>query len=74
MTISLRLSEEDSTLIKQYAEMKKMNVSELIRQTVIEKIQDEYDLSAFKNAMEAYKNNPISYSHDEVKKMLELGK
>ena len=70
MTISVRLSDEDSSLIKQYADLKKMNVSELIRQTVLEKIEDEYDLSAYKKAMEDYNRNPVSYSHEEVKKML----
>ena len=47
-----------------------MNVSELIRQTILEKIEDEYDLSAYKKAMEDYNKNPVSYSHEEVKKML----
>ena len=70
MTISVRLSDEDSSLIKQYADLKKMNVSELIRQTILEKIEDEYDLSAYKKVMEDYNRNPVSYSHEEVKKML----
>ena len=35
MTISLRLSDEDTALIKKYAELNRMSVSELIRQSVI---------------------------------------
>ena len=72
MTISLRLSDEDSTLIKKYAELKNMTVSEMIRQTVLERIEDEFDLTAYNKAMEEYKNNPVTYTHEEVKKMLEL--
>lgn len=70
MTISVRLNDEDSSLIKQYADLKNMKMSELIRQAVLEKIEDEYDLSAYKKAMEDFSRNPVSYSHDEVKKML----
>ena len=72
MTISLRLSDEDSTLIKKYAELKNMTVSEMIRQTVLERIEDEFDLTAYNKAMEEYKNNSVTYTHEEVKKMLEL--
>ena len=43
MTISLRLSDEDTLLIKKYAELNRLSVSELIRQTVMERIETEYD-------------------------------
>ena len=55
MTISLRLSEEDTKLIKDYAKVNNMSVSDLIRQAVIEKIEDEIDLAAYNKAVEAYK-------------------
>ena len=47
MTISLRLSEEDAKLIKDYAKINNISVSDLIRQAVIEKIEDEIDLTAY---------------------------
>ncbi len=72
MTISLRLDDADSMLIKKYAELKRMSVSELIRQTVMERIEEEYDLAAYEKAMKEYKENPVTYTHDEVRKMLEL--
>ena len=56
MTISLRLSNEDFLLIKKYAELKKMSVSELVRQSVMERIEDEYDLKAYQKAMERSKD------------------
>lgn len=68
--ISLRLSEADSAIIKSYAEVHNMSVSELIRKMVIEKIEDELDLAAFDKAMEEYKKNPITYSHEEVAQLL----
>lgn len=72
MTISLRMSNEETSLIKAYAAMKQLSVSELIRRTMIEKIEDEYDLKSYEKAMAEYKKNPITYSHEEVMKMLEL--
>lgn len=72
MTISLRLNEEDSMLIKKYAEINKLSVSDLIRQSVMERIETEYDLQMFDKAMEEYKNNPATYSLEEVEKELGL--
>lgn len=72
MTISLRLNDEDTKLIKKYAEMNNISISELFRQSVLERIEDEYDLDCYNKAMEEYKNNPVTYSLDEVKKELKL--
>ena len=71
MSISLRLNEDESALIRKYAELKKMSVSELIRQTVLERIEDEFDLAAYEKAIEEYRKNPVTYSHKEVVQMLE---
>ena len=70
MTVSLRLSDDDAMLIKKYAETNGITVSELVRQSVFERIEEEYDLKAFERAMEDYKKNPKTYSLDEVKKEL----
>lgn len=72
MTISLRLSEEDTLLIKKYAELNRLSVSDLIRQTVMERIETEYDLEMFDKAIAEYKNNPVTYSLDDVEKELGL--
>ncbi len=72
MTISLRLSDEDTMLIKKYADLNKMSVSELIRQSVMERIENEYDLEMFDKAMAEYEADPVTYSLDEVEKELGL--
>ena len=72
MTISLRLSDEDSLLIKKYAELNRLSVSDLIRQTVMERIETEYDLETFDKTMAEYKKNPVTYSLDEVERELGL--
>lgn len=72
MTISVRLSDKDTELIKAYAEMNNISLSDLIRNAVLEKIEDEYDLECYKKAMEDYKKNPKTYTMEEVKKELGL--
>ena len=59
-------------LFKKYAELNGITVSELLRQSVIERIEDEYDLNAYKEAMAEFKKNPVTYSLDEVEKELGL--
>ena len=73
MTISLRLNEADSMLFKKYAEMSGISVSELVRRSVLEHIEEEYDLQAYQEAIEEYRENPITYTLDEVEKELGLG-
>ena len=72
MTISVRLNDEDTKLIKAYADINKISVSDMIRNAILEKIEDEYDLKAYKKAMEEYKKNPKTYTLEEVKKELGL--
>ena len=72
MTISLRLSEADTMLFKKFAEMNGITVSELIRNSVMERIEDEYDLKVYKKAMQELKKNPVAYSVEEVEKELNL--
>lgn len=72
MTISLRLSEEDTKLIKDYAKINNMSVSDLIRKAVIEKIEDEIDLDAYNKAIKEFKKNPKTYTLDEIEKELGL--
>lgn len=72
MAISLRLTEREADLFKRYAAMKGISVSEMVRQSVLARIEDEIDLEAYDQALAAYQLNPITYTHDEVKRMLEL--
>lgn len=72
MTISVRLSDKDAELIKAYAKMNNISLSDLVRNAVMEKIEDEYDLECYKKAMKEYKKNPRTYTMDEVKEELGL--
>ena len=70
MTISVRLSDKDTELIKSYAELNNISLSDLVRNAILEKIEDEYDLKCYYDAMEEYKKNPKTYTMEEVKKEL----
>ena len=72
MTISLRLSDADSALIKKYAEINGVSISDLVRQSVMERIESEFDLSAYEKAMTEYRADPTTYTLDEVEKELGL--
>ena len=72
MAISLRLSNEDTLLIKKYAALHNISISELFRQAVMEKIEDEYDLQCYEAAMAAYEKDKESYSLDYVERALDL--
>ena len=68
----MRLNDNDSKLIKAYADMHGLTVSELMRESVLDRIEDEYDLKIFEEAMAEYKDNPVTYSLEDVAKELDL--
>ncbi|GAU75923.1 type II toxin-antitoxin system RelB family antitoxin [Fusibacter sp. 3D3] len=70
-TISLRLNDKEDMLIRKYAELHHVDLSTFIRQTVIEKIEDEYDLTLFNKIWEE-EQDQARMSHDAVKRELGL--
>jgi hypothetical protein len=72
MTISVRLSDKDTDLIKAYAKINNISLSDLVRKSILEKIEDEYDLKSYYEALEEYNKNPKTYTLEEVKKELSL--
>ncbi len=72
MSVSIRFSEHELEAVKDYAKAYNMTLSECIRQAILERVEDEYDLEAYKKAKEEFENDPVIYSHEEVGKMLGL--
>jgi RHH-type rel operon transcriptional repressor/antitoxin RelB len=70
-TISLRLNDKEDMLIRKYAELHNMDLSSFIRQAVIEKIEDEYDLTLFNKVWEEEQHEERT-SHDDLKRELGL--
>ena len=68
MTVSLRLSDDDTRLIKDYAKLHGVTVSEFMRRAALEKIEDELDIRAAEKAYAEYLADPVTYSLDEIEK------
>ncbi|MDU3152669.1 MAG: DUF6290 family protein [Anaerococcus hydrogenalis] len=68
-TLTIRLSKEDKELFKSVSEDKKKVLSDWVRETLLDSIEEEYD----KKIIDDYllnKNQMKFYTTDEVKKEL----
>lgn len=72
MTISLELPDEDVILFKKYANLHGLSLSEFIRNTVFERIEDEYDLKVYEEALEEFRKDHVTYSLDEMKERFKI--
>lgn len=50
-TMTLRINDKDSNLIKNYIKLHGLSISEFARQSMLERIEDEYDLAVLRQAM-----------------------
>lgn len=66
-TISLRLNDRDDELVRKFAAIHNLSVSEVIRNAIIEKIENEIDVELFDKAVA---ETQAVYSLDETKKKL----
>lgn len=71
-TITVRLDCDDKEIVARYARTKGRSVSDVVREAILEKIEQEYDLEVYRQAIEEYRANPVSYSLDEVARLLEI--
>lgn len=72
MNVSVKLSSEETELIKAYADMHGVTVSEFMKQSVLERIEDEIDIGIYNEEIEEYKRYPVSHSLEEIEKELDL--
>jgi uncharacterized protein (DUF1778 family) len=71
MPLCLRFKDHEKKLIEKYAQMHNMSASAFIRESVLERIEDEYDCKMFEQALEEFKKDPTTYTHEEIWKRLE---
>ena len=71
MTISLELPDEDVALFKKYADIHNMSLSEFIRGTVLERIEDEY-LKVYREAIDEFKKDSTTYTVQEMKERFKI--
>ncbi|MBR5857932.1 MAG: CopG family transcriptional regulator [Phascolarctobacterium sp.] len=56
--------------MKDYAKLYNTSVSDIIRRSILERIEDELDMRAYEKAKAEYLADPVTYSLDEVGKEL----
>ncbi|MBP5216620.1 MAG: CopG family transcriptional regulator [Bacilli bacterium] len=69
---SVRLTDEESGLIRSYCAIHGISMSDALKRALIERIEDEFDLAEYEAAKRRYDENPVSYSLEEVRKELDL--
>ena len=72
MVVSIRMTTEEKNLADAYAKLNGLSLSEAIKRAYFEKIEDEYDIALADQALREYEKNPKTYTHEEIKKILNL--
>lgn len=68
-TITIRTSEKEKELIKAYAEFNGVTMSDFIKETILEKIEDAYDLKVAEESLAEYRaGNEKAIDFDDVLK------
>ena len=71
-TINLNLSHEEFVLFNDFAKMKKTTIEELLKKTLFEKIEDEYDAMIAKEALFEFSVNPYTLTVKEIQEKYNL--
>jgi len=71
-TISVRLDDQDTRLIKEYAKAKNITISTLVRDAVLDRIEDEIDLQLYHDSMAAHRKKSEAISFEDMVKELDL--
>jgi len=66
--MTVRLSPREKNMIQDYASLYNMNVSELVRTTLIERIEDELDLKIWEQAKAKFDADAETISAEEIAK------
>ena len=70
--INLNLSHEEFILFNNFAKMKKTTIEELLKKTLFEKIEDEYDAMIAKEALFEFKVNLYTLTVKEIQEKYNL--
>ena len=73
-TYTFELDETDKNFLEAYAKETGESVGEMAKNVLLEHVEDVMDLRAAEKAYAEYLADPVTYSHEEVGKMLGLVK
>ena len=70
-TISLRMNDEDTKLLRDYVSVNKLNMSQFIRELIMDKLEEEFELDEARILHDHEKaKSEKKYDHTEVWDML----
>lgn len=65
-TINLKLSQDELVLFNAFAASKKTTIEKLLKKTLFEKIEDEYDEKIGNEALIEFRTNPYTFTVNEL--------
>ena len=65
-SLTIRLDSSEKELIAKFAKANGCSISEFVRKSVLERIEDELDLQAWVEAKAEYEKDPVSSSLREI--------
>lgn len=65
-TMTIRMDEEEKELINDYAKAFGVSASEFVRKSALERIEDELDLQAWKEAKAEFEADPVTIPASEI--------
>ena len=65
-TINLKLSQDELILFNDFAKIKKTTIEDLLKKTLFEKIEDEYDEKIGNEALIEFRTNPYTFTVKEL--------
>ena len=71
-TINLKLSQDELAVFTAFAASKNTTIEELLKKTLFEKIEDEYDAMIAKEALFEFKVNPYTLTVKEIQEKYNL--
>ncbi len=70
--MELSFTEQEQRFVEILAETQGLPVSELLRQWILERMEEEENLKSFYEAKEEFQRNPVTYTLEEVQRELGL--
>lgn len=65
---SIRVSEEEKALLENYAKLHSMSISDVLRESFLEKIEDEFDVKSADEAYALFLDDKKCVSSEEMMK------
>lgn len=70
--VNIPLTDEEYKLFNEYAQIHNIPLSTMLKETLKEKIEDDFDVALTREYENEKNTSEVSYTHDEVKEILKI--